>query len=97
MKREELIRRLETRLAEWDERLLELEAKVQRNDPHGHNGHRAELRSLRRQRNEAEAHLTELRAEGPESWVEEDLGSGVLHIFDDIGARLDRLVSRLGG
>ena len=54
-----------------------------------------ELRSLRRQFRRAEEHLARARLGAAESWTEDDLGTGIFAIFDDLGRRSDGLLPRV--
>lgn len=84
---------LENRLSRWANRLRELDSQLDRADPKLRETYRAEIRELERKRLQAERHLAELRIAAAESYTQEDLQAAVFSIFDDIGRRLDRLIS----
>jgi len=84
---------LENRLSGWADKLGEMERQLDSADPKLRETYRAEIRELERKRLQAEQHLAELRIADAESYTREDLQAAVLSIFDDIGRRLDRMVS----
>lgn len=84
---------LENRLSHWGKRLAELDRTIDRVDPKLRETYRAEIRSLERKRLAAEQHLAELRIADAESYTREDLAAAVFSVFDDIGRRLDRLMT----
>lgn len=85
---------METRLAQWTRRIRELDELTDKVDPKLRETYRAEIRTLERKRLEAERHLAELRIAEAESYRKEDLQAVIFSAFDDIGRRLDRLISR---
>jgi len=53
-----------------------------------------ELRALRRRYRRAEEHLARARLGAAEAWCEEDFGTGLFAIFDNLGRRIDGLFER---
>lgn len=84
---------LENRLSHWTHRIRELDGQMDSVDPKLRETYRAEIRMLERKRLEAERHLAELRIAEAESYRKEDILAAIFSAFDDIGRRLDRLIS----
>ena len=95
---DEQIRQLEKRLSDWEAEMSELEAEIAASDkdPKVKEGLLSELESLQARRRTAGERLAELRTREAESWADDTLLTGILEIFDDIGRRLDAVVSRAG-
>jgi hypothetical protein len=84
---------MENRLSQWANRIDSLSREIESANPKLRETYRTELRELERKRFEAERHLAQLRIASAESYEKEDIQAAVLSIFDDIGRRLDRLIS----
>lgn len=92
---EEEIQRLETRLAEFEEKLSDVSAHLERADPKLREAYAKELRVLEEKKQHAHDRLAELRVQKAESWADEDLRATVFEVFDEIGRRLSRLISSI--
>ena len=92
---EEDVRTLERRLGEWTDRIGALEAELDRVAPRVRQTYRDEIQALWDRRHTAVERLARLRREEAQSWEKRDLQSGILRIFDEIGERLDRVLSRI--
>lgn len=88
---EDEIAALERQLSHLDRRIEDLEGRMARAGLTLRQAYQAELKSLRDEHRRAEAEIARLRRQEAESWEREDLQGGILAIFDDLGARLDRL------
>lgn len=86
---------LEDKLTEWDARIGQLQAMMSQGDYSLRACCKQELDVLSEKRHQADTALSELRLREAESWEEENFRTGLLDIFDDIGTRLDRLVTRM--
>ena len=86
---------LEDKLAEWDARIGQLRAMMNQGDYSLRACCKQELDMLAEKRHQAEAAVSELRLREAESWEEENFRTGLLDIFDEIGNRLNRLVTRM--
>lgn len=95
--REEQIRQLETQLATFDYKISELEGELENATPAVRNSHFRDLQEVKEKRDAAESRLAKLRLRQAQSWEEEDLQAGIVRVFDDIGTRVNRLVSRVSG
>lgn len=89
------IRVLERRLGEWTDRIRALDSQLDRVDPRVRQAYRDEIQALWDRRQTAEERLSHLRRKEAQSWEKRDLQSGILRIFDEIGERLDRVLSRI--
>lgn len=85
---------MENRLAHWTQRIHELDSLIERSNPKLRETYRSDIRALERKRLEAEQHLAELRIAEAESYRKEDIQAAIFSAFDDIGRRLDRLISK---
>ena len=89
--------RFERWLADFDERIAALEDMVSQADGYRQRSLQNELDKLRVRRHKAGEHLAEMRLMDAESWSESDFRTSVFAVFDDIGARLSRLLTPSGG
>jgi predicted nucleic acid-binding Zn-ribbon protein len=92
---EDDVRVLERRLGEWTDRIRALESQFDEVDPRVRQAYRDEIQALWDRRHTAEERLAHMRREEAQSWEKRDLQSGILRIFDEIGERLDRVLSRI--
>lgn len=93
---EEQIQQLQKRLADWEAEMNELQAEIATSDKDAKvkEGLLSELDALQARRRLAEERLAELRTQEAEAWADDTLLTGILDIFDDIGRRLDAVISR---
>lgn len=91
MNQQQQIQQLEKHLEHLKERRQELETQLGQADSKLREDLGHELGELQRHFRHAEEHLAQLRLDDAESWADEDLGTGILAIFDEIGNRLDKL------
>lgn len=89
------IRRFETHLEDLDRRMHGLQTELDKVDPGLRASYKNELAALATDRQAAQEQLARLRLADAESWQEEDLETGILEIFDQIGERLNGLFSRI--
>lgn len=94
MERKKLIEELEQRLAHWDRELRSLEQRLAQADPAQREEFGKEIQTLHGERREAEEHLLKARTDDAEAWARDDIGKGLLRIFDNIGTRMEHLFSR---
>lgn len=92
---EKAIQRLETQLNGWEHRIEELEAELDRIGPRTRSRYFRDVQELKERRDAAKSRLSQLRLKKAESWEEEDLQAGLIRVFDDIGCRVNRLVSKV--
>lgn len=98
MTREQQIQQLERRLNELDGEIRKLEGDLGMvTDSKRRETYRGELKVLHEKRHVAEERLAQARLEKAESWEEDTLLTGILEIFDEIGARLQRLGGKIRG
>lgn len=95
MDHDDKIRQLEQRLAEMDEHIAELERRLPNAPTQERGALDRELSAIRERHRHAEQRLAQEKLEQAESWQEEDLETGILEIFDDIGRRIDAMFSRI--
>lgn len=93
--REEAIRRLENQLDGWDDRIHQLENELERFGPRTRSRYFRDIQELKERRDAVKNRINLLKIRRAESWEEEDLQAGILRVFDDIGIRVNRLVSRV--
>ncbi len=92
----EAIQRLENQLNGWEHRIDELEAELDRIGPRTRSRYFRDVQELKERRDAAKNRLSQLRLKQAESWEEEeDLQAGIIRVFDDIGCRVNRLVSKV--
>jgi len=95
MDHEHDVARCERQLRRYRERMQLLEAEIVRADAKLREDLNREVAGLRRLYRRAEEHLAHARLGAAESWVEDDFGTGLFAIFDDLGRRIDGLFSRV--
>lgn len=96
MTHQQEILRCQGRLLRCRDRIAGLEAELGRADAKLREDLGRELHALRRTYRRAEEHLARARLEEAESWAEDDFGTGLFAIFDDLGRRIDGLFARVG-
>ncbi len=89
------IEQLEKHLHDWESRVHELEAIMEKGDSKTSGCCEKERRALLELRQLAADTLAKLRLEEAHSWEEENFRTGVLDIFDQVGRSIDRLVGRI--
>ena len=94
MSRDQRIRLLEQRLSDYTARIAALDEQSQHAELLARTEMQADIRELQDLRRKAEEQLATLRVADAEAWHDENLRTGILAIFDSIGRRLDRVVSR---
>ncbi|WP_303905738.1 hypothetical protein [Thiohalomonas denitrificans] len=92
---EKAIQRLENQLVGWEHQINELEAELDRIGPRTRSRYFRDVQELKERRDAAKNRLSQLRLKQAESWEEEDLQAGIIRVFDDIGCRVNRLVSKV--
>ena len=92
---ESAIERLEKQLSGWEDRINDLEAELERIGPGTRSRYFRDVQELKERRDAARTRVTQLRLKEAESWEEEDLQAGIIRVFDDIGCRVNRLVSKV--
>lgn len=90
------IETLEQRLADWHQRILQIEQSIDSVDGKTRDQYQQELKEIHQHRGEVEAKLTELKIAKAEEWEKEDFREGMIEIFDSIGARIDAALARIG-
>ncbi len=95
MNHETEITRLETLLARYRSMTAALQDEVGRADAKLREDLHRELGEIHHRQRHAEEHLAQARLQQAESWVEEDFGTGLFAIFDDLGRRIDSLFGRM--
>lgn len=96
MNHEQQLARCQDRLLRCRGRMDLLEAELGRADAKLREDLTRELRALRRSYRLAEGRLARARLGAAEAWAEEDFGTGLFAIFDDLGRRIDQLFARAG-
>ncbi len=89
------ITRLESLLTRYRAMTAELQDEVARADSKLREDLHRELVEIHHRQRHAEEHLAQARLQQAESWVEEDFGTGLFAIFDDLGRRIDALFGRM--
>lgn len=95
MGRAQHIEQLEHHLTESSAKIEAIEARLQTHDPKGREVYELELQELKDRQREVEQHLAKVKLDEAESWSEDDFGHALLEVFDDIGRKLDHLLSRV--
>ncbi len=85
---------VERQLAELEARLAELERLSETRNGQAGEAARRELPVLRQRLRAKKAEFERLRAEEAQSWEKEDLLAGIEAVFDEIGARIMKLLGR---
>lgn len=95
MNHENEILRLEHLLARYRAKTEALQGEVARADAKLREDLGRELAEIHKRQRHAEEHLAQARLQHAESWLEEDFGTGLFAIFDDLGRRIDGLFGRI--
>lgn len=95
MNHENEILRLESLLARYRAKTAALQTEVARADAKLREDLGRELIEIHHRQRQAEEHLAQARLQQAESWIEEDFGTGLFAIFDDLGRRIDSLFGRV--
>lgn len=85
---EQLLERYRTKTALLQSEIAQADAKLREDLSH-------ELMEIHKRQRQAEEHLAQARLQQAESWLEEDFGTGLFAIFDDLGRRIDGLFGRM--
>lgn len=94
-KREQDIERLQRQRALWDSEIKTLQAQSEHADPKLREAYEQKVKLLEEKWRKIGERLATLRLEQAESWEEDTMLTGIFEIFDEIGRRVDELMSKL--
>ena len=92
---EQQIKNLEGRLNNYATEITKLEGQLKYADSKLRETYQQEINDIRKRRRRVEEQLAEARLKEAESWSDENLGAGIMEALDEIGQRLNRLLSRV--
>ena len=88
-------RSFQAELERYSAQLTRIEAELEKARPAVREELRREMHALEERREKTGAYLAELRLKSAQSWAEEDFWAATRAALDEIGKRIDRLLSRL--
>ena len=97
MRRGQEIERLEQQQVSCDTEIKSLQAQFHNIDPKLRERYEQKIKLLDEKWHRVGERLAELRLREAESWEEDHMLTGLHEVFDDIGRRVDELISKLSG